>query len=147
MIGGRRREAPPVADGDRYNRAVPLYEYTCQDCGADLEILHAVGKPRTCCGLDCRLQGPGAFGKGEVRQRLSTPNLSTGATRPSLAEVGREALRQKGLRKLGGELTEKDLDKLRDKGVAVYRRESQGRWDRTGGDDRAPTRLEPGDDS
>ncbi len=122
---------------------MPLYSYECLDCGAHLEILHAVGKTKSTCGLDCRRTGEGAFGQGAVRVQVSAANVSTG--QPSFAEVQREALRQKALRKLGGPLTEADLNKLRDKGVAVYRKDGKDGWAHTGGgkNGEAPARIKP----
>lgn len=121
---------------------MPLYAYTCLDCGAELEILHGVGKTKTKCGLDCRRQGEGAFGGGAVQQQVSAANVSTG--QPSIADVKREALRQRGLRKLGGELTEADLNKLRDKGLAVYRKDGKDGWAADGGGNgKVPDRLNP----
>lgn len=129
---------------------MPLYSYRCEDCGASLDILHAVGKTKEACGLDCRLQGEGTFGKGRVRQLLDAANVATraksgdAAMQDSFADVRREALRQKGLRKLGGELSEGDLDKLRDKGLTVYRKDGAASWSRDGGDEAAPATIRPG---
>lgn len=138
---------------------MPLYNYECTTCGAELEILHGVGKTKTSCGLDCQRRDAGAFGRGRVRVVLSAANVATSSrgarqreelaaamktgTLPSFGDVKREALRQKGLRHLGGELTERDMDKLRDKGVAVYRKDGKDGWAKTGGADvpNAPTKL------
>ena len=91
---------------------MPLYTYNCDDCGASLEILHAVGQPKETCGLDCQLQGAGSFGKGRVVQQLESANVQIGKkaarSKPQQAFSGfdREALRQEGLRRLGGESPE-----------------------------------------
>ena len=135
---------------------MPLYSYQCQDCGASLEILHGRGKKPDTCGLDCPLQGPGSFGKGKVVQLLDAANInptqkslsvSSKSLADSISNVHREALRQKGLRKLGGELTERDLDKLRDGGVTVYRRDGAQTWGKDGGDEAAPSQLGTGSES
>ena len=80
---------------------MPLYSYLCNDCGASLEILHGIGKAKSLCGLDCRLQGAGAFGKGQISQQVDAPNVSTPSKTSGLtpssetfADVRREALRQ-----------------------------------------------------
>lgn len=125
---------------------MPLYTYVCCDCGERLEILHRAGEERTTCGLDCRRQGPGAFGEGRVRKVVAAANISSGRPELSSASVGdlhREALRRKGLRKLGGELTERDLDRLRDKGIAVFRKDGGQRWAKDGGDPILPAMLSP----
>lgn len=127
---------------------MPLYTYVCDDCGERLEILHAKDKNRSSCGLDCRRQGPGAFGAGRVRRVVAAANISSGKpalNEESIGDLHREALRRKGLRKLGGELTERDLDRLRDKGVAVYRKESGRRWTKDGGDPILPAMLSDGE--
>ncbi len=112
---------------------MPLYTYLCETCGAELEILHGLGKTKTSCGLDCKRRDAGPFGKGTITLQLSAANVASPATEASFADVKREALRQKALRKLGGELTERDLDKLRDKGIAVYRKDGKDGWSNTGG--------------
>jgi len=129
---------------------VPLYTYLCDDCGASLEVLHGIGKTKELCGLDCRLQGAGAFGKGRIIQQLDAANVAAkpkslrpSALSESFADVRREALRQKGLRKLGGELSERDLDTLRDKGLTVYRKDGHQNWSKDGGDESAPTTINP----
>ena len=125
---------------------MPLYTYVCDDCGERLEILHATGQSRTTCGLDCQRKGPGAFGAGEVRKVVTAVHLSSGTPQLDSASIGdlhREALRRKGLRRLGGELTEGDLDRLRDKGVSVFRRDGNQRWGKDGGDPMLPAMLSP----
>jgi hypothetical protein len=113
---------------------VPLYTYVCDDCGERLEILHATGQSRTTCGLDCQ------------RKVVTAVHLSSGTPQLDSASIGdlhREALRRKGLRRLGGELTEGDLDRLRDKGVSVFRRDGNQRWGKDGGDPMLPAMLSP----
>jgi hypothetical protein len=137
---------------------VPLYQYICDDCGALLDILHAADRPRERCGLDCRRQGEGAFGQGSVTRVPTAPNLATKSkgldskdpaalldAMASIGDVHREALRQKALRKLGGELTEKDLDRLRDKGVGVYRKDGAGRMGLDGRNGSLPKVLKADD--
>jgi len=127
---------------------VPLYTYVCEDCGQRLEILHPKGRDRSTCGLDCRRQGPGAFGKGRVRRVVSAVNISSGRPALDQASIGdlhREALRRKGLKMLGGELTEQDLDRLRDKGIAVYRKDGDRTWAKDGGDPILPAMLGTGE--
>jgi len=137
---------------------MPLYTYQCTTCGAELEILHGVGKTKTRCGLDCQRRDAGAFGKGDVTTVLTAAHVATSrrsgragdalsaATADGalggMSDPKREALRQKSLSHLGGELTEGDLDKLRDKGVAVYRKDGKDGWDKTGGPASAPAKLE-----
>lgn len=124
---------------------MPLNEFLCQDCGARIEKLHPVGKPPRTCGLDCRRQGAGSFGGGVLKPVLAAPSLIT-ATRgdreprgtPDIGDVHREAMRKKALRRLGNELTEGDLDKLRDGGMTVYRKDGHRRWTKDGGDTMAP---------
>ncbi len=129
---------------------MPLYSYDCEDCGAVLEILHAVGRGPQLCGLDCQLKGEGSFGRGRVKQALSAANvsLSKGAPSPSQtsdtagsAELAREAMRQEALSRMGGELTEADLGKLRDSGMTVYRRSGKQRWEKDGGASDAPREI------
>ena len=125
---------------------MPLYTYVCDECGERLEILHPAGQRRTTCGLDCQRKGPGAFGTGEVRRVVTAVNVSSGGPELNSASIGdlhREALRRKGLRRLGGELTERDLDRLRDKGVSVFRREGANRWAGDGVDPLLPAILSP----
>lgn len=126
---------------------MPLNEFVCEDCGARIERLHPVGKAPTKCGLDCRRQGEGSFGSGTLRLVVAAPAIVTGsksgapAALPSIGQVHREAMRKKGLRRLGGELTEGDLDKLRDKGLTVYRKDGKRAWSKDGGDDAAPSEI------
>ena len=131
---------------------MPLNEFVCEDCGARIERLHRVGESPGSCGLDCRRQGEGSFGKGRLRPVLAAPRIvtsrKTGAgPMPSIGEVHREAMRQKGLRKLGGELTERDLDKLRDGGLTVYRKDGRDGWSKDGGDEVAPASIARPDDA
>lgn len=128
-----------------YNRVVPLYSYVCLDCGAELEVLHRAGQERKTCGLDCRRKGPGAFGRGRVARSLAAPSVAAPGGREIRGVVAdvRELMRQEGLRRLGGELTERDLDRLRDKGIGVFRRDGAGRWTSDGGAPSLPERLEP----
>jgi len=130
---------------------MPLYTYDCEDCGAVLEILHGVGRVRERCGLDCQLKGQGSFGQGMVKQALSAPNLSLpsntsrGASSREEdalpAELRHEAMRREALSRMGGEVTEKELDKLRDSGMTVYRRSGSRRWEKDGGDGEAPREI------
>jgi hypothetical protein len=137
---------------------MPLYTYQCTTCGADLEILHRVGRTRARCGLDCQRRDAGAFGRGEVQLVLAAANVATASRglRPGAAlaaaaasgtlgqggDPAREALRQRALSHLGGDLTEGDLNRLRDKGVAVYRKDGRDGWSHTGGGSGdAPKRL------
>jgi hypothetical protein len=130
---------------------MPLNEFVCEDCGARIERLHAVGKPPGTCGLDCRREGPGAFGKGRLRAVLAAPKVVTGRTgsqnAAAIGEMHREAMRQKGLRRLGNELTERDLDKLRDGGLTVYRQDGREGWSKDGGDGAAPATIKRPDDA
>ena len=129
---------------------MPLYTYLCEDCGASLEILHGMGKTKEHCGLDCRLQGAGAFGKGKISKQIDAANVATktksGGLNPGLkggAGSQREQLRQRGLEKLGGTLSEGDLDRLRDKGLTVYRKDGGQSWSKDGGDEAAPATIKP----
>lgn len=131
---------------------MPLNEFLCEDCGARIERLHRVGALPGTCGLDCQRQGEGAFGKGTLRPVLAAPRIVTGRKAasgplPPISEVHREAMRQKGLRRLGGEVTERDLDTLRDKGLTVYRKDGRDGWSRDGGDDQAPASIQRPDDA
>ena len=129
---------------------MPLYEYDCLDCGVRIEKLHGIGKVPKTCGLDCRRQGAGPFGAGVLRAVVAAPKVVTRSkvdTSAPIADAHREALRQKGLRRLGGELTEGDLDKLRDKGLTVYRKDGAKTWSRDGGDKASPATIKgPVDD-
>ncbi len=118
---------------------MPLNEFLCRDCGARIEKLHPLGKPPKTCGLDCRRQGEGAFGSGVLEAVLAAPSLIT-KTRgtPDIGDVHREAMRKKALRRMGNELTESDLDKLRDGGMTVYRKDGHRSWTKDGGDAQAP---------
>jgi hypothetical protein len=129
---------------------MPLYSYDCEDCGAVLEILHPVSRGPQLCGLDCQLRGEGSFGRGRVKQALSAANvsLSRGARSPSPAsdtagsgELDREAMRKEALSRMGGELTEADMNKLRDSGMTVYRRSGKQRWEKDGGASDAPREI------
>jgi putative cell wall-binding protein len=44
---------------------------------------------------------------------------------------------------MGGEVTEKELDKLRDSGMTVYRRSGEQRWEKDGGAIEAPSEIKP----
>lgn len=129
---------------------MPLYSYLCADCGAVLEILHKMGATKDLCGLDCQLQGAGTFGKGKVSQQVDAANLATRGKGSSNAQVSaalannsREELRRRGLEKLGGTLSEGDLNSLRDKGITVYRKDGKQTWSKDGGDKAAPDRIKP----
>jgi predicted nucleic acid-binding Zn ribbon protein len=131
---------------------MPLYSYLCADCGAALEILHKMGATKERCGLDCQLQGAGAFGQGKVSQQIDAANV---ATRPkgsgsaqvsaALANNSREELRRRGLEQLGDTLSERDLNSLRDKGITVYRRDGEQSWSKDGGNKAAPDKIKPDD--
>ena len=129
---------------------MPLYTYRCEDCDASLEILHAVGKTRATCGLDCRLQGPGTFGAGRIVQGIDAANVATrskaadGTSPNAFADMRREALRHKALQRLGNEISEGELNTLRDKGITVYRKDGEQSWAKDGGDAQAPERIRPG---
>lgn len=132
---------------------MPLYTYQCADCGEELELLHGMSESRSSCGLNCRRRDAGAFGKGSIHRVVTAANLGrmskTGSVsaeqllRDSMSLAGheREALRAKARERVGGELTERDLDKLRDGGMGVYRNQGDGTMKRTGGDDRMPDTL------
>ena len=130
---------------------MPLYSYNCEDCGAVFEILHPVGRVPERCGLDCQLKGQGSFGRGRVKQVVSAPNLNlrprsgngkkdTGEAALS-PELRHEAMRQEALSRMGGEVTEAELDKLRDSGMTVYRKSSSQHWEKDGGDEQAPKEI------
>jgi len=127
---------------------MPLYTYSCSTCGATLEILHRVDEMKTRCGLDCQRRDAGAFGKGEVDRQVEAPRIQV--TRgPSRRELRRaEARRQAALARMGGGLTEAEIAKLKKGGLSVYRKESEGRWERDGGagDDGAPATIERPED-
>lgn len=135
---------------------MPLYTYECQDCGEQLEILHPIGKALERCGLDCQRKGGGSFGSGRVQPKISAPNLQFSGSRSSagLPDEGSElspalkaeALRQEALRRMGGEVTENELDKLRDSGMTVYRRSGEQRWQKDGGAVEAPAEINPPQD-
>ncbi len=130
---------------------MPLYPYLCEDCGATLDILHPVGRAPTHCGLDCQLKNEGSFGRGRVSQQLSTANLGLSARKGSgprseedtalSPEVLREAMRREALSRMGGEVTEAELDKLRDSGMTVYRKRGTQLWEKDGGSDEAPREI------
>jgi len=132
---------------------MPLYSYQCEDCGAALEILHAIGKTPERCGLDCQRKGGGSFGNGRIQQCLSAPNLKLSSdaaeSRSSAAEADlspllkAEAMRQEALQRMGGEVTERELDKLRDSGMTVYRRSGDQRWEKESGATEAPSEINP----
>jgi predicted nucleic acid-binding Zn ribbon protein len=132
---------------------MPLYSYQCEDCGAGLEILHAIGKAPERCGLDCQRKGGGSFGSGRIQQRLSAPNLKLSNSgvepghRSEEAELSpllkAEAMRQEALQRMGGEVTERELDKLRDSGMTIYRRRGEQRWEKESGAAEAPSEVIP----
>jgi len=134
---------------------MPLYLYTCHDCGAELEVLHPIDKPVERCGLDCQRRDQGAFGKGSIKQLPSAPHIARaplGDSKPTAdplagalaPDPGRDAMREKALEQLGSDtVTEKDLDRLREGGMTVYRKSGQGRWEKDGGDAAAPGIIEP----
>jgi len=128
---------------------MPLYTYRCTTCGETLEILHRIDQLKTRCGLDCQLKGQGAFGKGEVTRLIQAPNIDIKASAPSRRELRRaEARRQAALARMGGPLTEGEISKLKKGGLTVYRKESEGRWERDGeGGEGSPKHIDrPGDD-
>ncbi len=132
---------------------MPLYSYECEDCGASLEILHAIGKAPERCGLDCQRKGGGSFGRGRIQQCLSAPNLklSGSGTQPGHSDteselspfLKAEAIRQEALQRMGGEVTERELDKLRDSGMTIYRRSGEQRWEKESGAAEAPSEVSP----
>ncbi len=113
---------------------MPLYTYRCDTCGETLEILHRMDALRIRCGLDCKIRGSGAFGQGEVTRLVEVPNLSSApkTVGPSREVRRAEARRQAALARMGGPVTEAELDKVRDAGLTVYRKESEGTWGRDG---------------
>jgi hypothetical protein len=131
---------------------MPLYTYRCTTCGATLEILHAIDALKTRCGLDCQRRDAGPFGKGEVDRLVDAARVNTSRSAgPSSRELRRaEARRQAALAQMGGGLSEKEIATLKKSGMSVYRKESEGRWERDGGagPDGAPARIiKPSDES
>jgi len=130
---------------------MPLYLYRCEDCGARLEILHPVARGPERCGLDCQLKNEGSFGRGRVVQQLSAAHLSTSAHRGNgpgtqeetalPAQLRHEAMRREALSRMGGEVTEAELDKLRDSGMTVYRKRGSQHWEKDGGSSSAPREI------
>ena len=124
---------------------MPLYTYRCDTCGETLEILHRVDALRLRCGLDCKVRGAAAFGKGEITRLVQAPNLGTSdkSAAPSREERRREARRRAALARMGGPVTEAELARVRDAGLTVYRKESAGSWERDGaGAEGSPDRIE-----
>ena len=126
---------------------MPLYAYRCETCGADPEILHAVGAEKTRCGLACQRRDAGAFGQGQVTRRVTaahvratravpdSPSGPTGVADP-------EALRARALEHLGGDqVTEKELATARKGGMTVYRKSDAGTFVRDGGDANLPKEI------
>jgi hypothetical protein len=126
---------------------VPVYAYVCDTCGADLEILHAMGKDKASCGLACKRRDAGAFGKGTVHRVVTAANVvarrafPTGSDTRSTPTVPPEELRTKALERLGDKVTEKDLERARKGGLTVYRNSGAGTFVRDGGDKSLPKRI------
>ncbi|MCO4769646.1 MAG: hypothetical protein KDA24_06405 [Deltaproteobacteria bacterium] len=123
---------------------MPLYTYRCNTCGSQLEILHRIDVLKTRCGLDCQRRDAGAFGKGEVERVIEAPRIQVHRDRPTKRQARRaEARRQAALARMGGGLSESEIDKLKKGGLSVYRKESEGRWERDGGagTDGAPAEI------
>ena len=76
---------------------------------------------------------------GATGNRGSEPDHSVGNEQ-------RGALRERALRQLGDTLSEGELDKLRDRGMTVYRKETDRTWHKDGGDPSAPERIQGDDD-
>lgn len=115
---------------------MPLYAYHCTDCGADFDALHKADALLVRCGLNCQRRDAGAFGHGAVERVLSAPavRIDGGATAPS-SRSGKDALER-----MGGPLSEAELDRARDGGLTVYRRDG-ALWSKDGGDAAMPTQL------
>lgn len=122
---------------------MPLYTYRCVTCGETLEILHRIDQLKTRCGLDCKLRGAGTFGKGEVNKVVQAANVDVRTSQPQTRqERRREAKRQAALAQMGGPLSESEIAKLKKGGLTVYRKESEGRWERDGqGGEGAPKTI------
>jgi hypothetical protein len=120
---------------------VPVCTYQCVDCGEVLEKLHPVGQVPARCGLQCRRKTAGPFGKGALNRVPDAPRLAMGAASPppsSGPTASTESVRRQALERMGGAMTERDLDAARDRGLTVYRRASGGLWERDGGDPALP---------
>ncbi|MBJ93284.1 MAG: hypothetical protein CMP23_02280 [Rickettsiales bacterium] len=134
---------------------MPIYNYQCLDCQADLEILHPIGESPQRCGIDCQRRGGGSFGSGNIRPYLNAPNLKLSRTTNSELKSQRrdaasplleaQAMRAEALRRMGGDITERELDKLRDAGMTVYRKSGDQHWEKDGGAQEAPAEIKPKD--
>lgn len=129
---------------------MPMYTYRCDTCGETLEILHRIDQLKLRCGLDCKVRGAAAFGKGDITRVVQAPNLglSQKTAEPSREERRREARRQAALARMGGPVTDSEIARAKDKGLTVYRRESEGTWERDGsGPEGSPDHIQrPGGD-
>lgn len=105
---------------------MPLYEYTCQDCGATLELLQDAGAPAPRrCGFRCPLdpdsehaaRGFGVLGR--IVSTFSTVQADLVNDNP-------------GPKELAG------------RGMAVYANEGNGKLRRIDGNPEAPARLDVG---
>ena len=126
---------------------MPVYAYHCTTCGADIELLHGVGKDKSSCGLGCRRRDSGPFGKGVVERRVTAANVvarraiptsTANAVEPS---VPPEAMRRKALERLGDRITEGEIAKAKKGGLTVYRNAGAGTFVRDGGDRDLPKRI------
>jgi hypothetical protein len=134
---------------------MPIYSYHCVDCGAEIEKLHGIGKTAELCGLDCQRRGAGSFGTGRLEPRIAAPQVIVGkgelqtggsgassvAMKDAIARAKLESLQQRARRKLGGDVSEKELDIAREHGMTVYRKSGRHEWTKDGGDEAAPKRL------
>lgn len=116
---------------------MPIYEYRCETCGAELEILHGIGKTPQTCGLHCRRRDAGAFGQGTLVRKITAARINTGNA------VLKDPL---AARRDPQGLSEKDIDRARTKGMTVYRRDSSGGYFKDGGDAKLPKTLMKGGD-
>ncbi len=125
---------------------MPVYSYHCKDCGEVIEVLHGVARPATACGLQCRRHTPGPFGKGTLERVLEAPQIAVGGRAPGGegTPVSPDAVRQEALQRMGGQITERDLDAARDRGLTVYRKAGEGVWAQDGGDPALPGTLRRG---
>lgn len=76
---------------------MPIYEYRCNDCSAEFEVLVSGTEPRT-CGAKCVIRpGVKVYGGGTLERKMSAPAVvrtatvgaaSAGATPEGAAKAG-----------------------------------------------------------
>jgi putative FmdB family regulatory protein len=66
---------------------MPLFEYHCETCGQDLEVLQRDSRVLQSCGPECVCADAAGFGEGKLTKKLSAHAVLSGGSRGSAAEA------------------------------------------------------------